>query len=108
MMNNTLVIALATSGAVLWLLATYGEWFKSTFGGHIWNFVQNLSSDEAEQKNSARVSAESSAGRITIDGLEHELGIEPDHYLCDRIARINEALVARRDKPSPKKKGGVR
>ncbi len=46
-------------------------------------------------------------GEITIDGLERELGIEPDAYLCDRIARINEALVARRDKSVAKKKGGA-
>ncbi len=44
---------------------------------------------------------------MTIESLEREVGIEPDVYLCDRIARINEALVARRDKPVAKKKGGA-
>ena len=108
-MSSTLVITLATLGVLLWLIATVRERFKNVAAGSIWKLVQNF----LQFKESGMVPANDSPSPaptvdvITIDALERELGIEPDHYLCDRISRINEALMARRDKQASKKRGGT-
>ncbi len=108
-MNNTFVIALASLGGLLWLFATFRERYKNTPGGTVWKFVRNLFSSRETVKTPEIETPvpEPTGDTTTIEALERELGIEPDHYLCDRIARINEALVARRDKPVTKKKGGA-
>ena len=100
-MNNTFVIASASLGASLWLYAVLRDRCKNSTGGTFWTAVRNMFSFREKE------STQPTGGTITIDGLERELGIEPDAYLCDRISRINEALVARRDKSTPKKKGGA-
>lgn len=103
-MNNAFIILIGSLGGLLWLYAILQERFKNTTSGTIWKFVRNLfPSKEPETVQNS----DSSSGMMTIDALERELGIESDHYLCDRIARINEALIARRDKVSSKKKGGI-
>ena len=58
------------------------------------------------QRNTAVPDEPKTAPVITLDSLEAELGITPDAYLCDRIARVNEALTARRDGAKAKKGGG--
>lgn len=107
-MNNTLTIALASLGGLLWLYAAVRERYKNTTGETALSFLKRYFGHKPAGIVPAPDVPESVAsGTVTIDSLERELGIEPDHYLCDRIARINEALIARRDKPSPKKKGGA-
>ncbi len=108
-MNNTFVIALASLGGLLWLFAVLRERCKNVPGGTIWKFVRNLfsSRETAKTPEIEAPAPQATGGETTIEALERELGIEPDAYLCDRIARINEALVARRDKPVTKKKGGA-
>lgn len=110
-MNNTLVIVLAVLGGLLWLLANVRERFK--IPGTLMNYVRYFfvsekakdvvgTSDAPEQESPEAVVSKP----LTLDDLERELGIEPEHYLCDRVARINEALTLRREKTS-KKKGGA-
>ncbi len=108
-MNNAVVIVLASLGASLWLFAVLRERCKNAPGGTVLKFVRNLFSSRATAKTPAieAPAPQPTGGGTTIEALERELGIEPDSYLCDRIARINEALVARRDKPVTKKKGGA-
>lgn len=101
-MNNTIVIVLASLGGLLWLYAVLRERFKNSTGETLLAFLKRILSVEA-----ATETPEPTGGMISIESLEQELGIEPDHYLCDRIARINEALTARRDKTTSKKKGGA-
>lgn len=100
-MNNTFVLVLASLGASLWLVAVLRDRYKNYCGGTFWKYVRTLFSLREMENVSP------TGGAITIDGLERELGIEPDAYLCDRISRINEALVARRDKSVTKNKGGA-
>lgn len=106
-MNNTIVIALASLGALLWLVAVLRERMKSSATGTVFNFMKRFFPNTATEVASGRDASVAEPAAMTIESLERELGIEPDHYLCDRIARINEALVARRDKAAPKKKGGA-
>jgi len=101
-MNHTLVVTLAALGILLWLIAAVRERFQTASGGAVWKFMQNFFSVKAAGTVSASID-----GTLTIDALERELGIEPDHYLCDRISRINAALVARRDKQASTMKGGA-
>lgn len=108
-MNNSFVIIIASLGGVLWLYAVLRERLKNTTGETLFAFLKRvLTNKTAEVVPQTKVSVpESSGGTTTIESLEQELGIEPDHYLCDRIARIKEALDARRDKAPAKKKGGA-
>lgn len=106
---NTTVIALAALGGLFWSVATFRELNKkhrSDFSVVRW--IREKAFAPPDSKTASTESGtENASAAITIDALETELGIEPDHYLCDRIARINEALHARRDKQSLKKKGGA-
>lgn len=97
-MNNAFVIVIASLGAMLWLYGVLQERRKNSVSDSIWKIVH---------KSDNRFEDSLDTNTVTIESLERELGIEPDHYLCDRIARINEALLARRDKTSSKKKRGV-
>ena len=104
-MNNTFVIMIAALGGLLWVYAVFRERYKSTTGGSVFTLLKKFFA--AKLSEPAAVTETEVPDKLTIDFLEQELGIEPDHYLCDRIARINEALVARRDKRGTKKKGGA-
>lgn len=107
-MNNTFVIVVASLGGLLWLYAVLRERYKNTTGGTVLSFLKKFFvAKGAELLPATGAEIAESTGVMTIDSLERELGIEPDHYLCDRIARINEALIARRDKAPSKKKGGA-
>ena len=108
-MNNTLVMTLASLGVLLWLIASFRERCSTATCGAVWKFVRNFFSHKGTDIVSASPvpGSESAGGGITIDALEYELGIEPDQYLCDRISRIHEALLTRRNKHLSKKKGGT-
>ncbi len=107
-MNNTIVMVLASLGGLLWLYAVLRERYKNSTGGTFFEWLKKVFVSEikivAEAQDGPSVE---SSGAVSIESLERELGIEPDAYLCDRITRINEALIARRDKSAPKKKGGA-
>ena len=110
-MNNTLVIVLASLGGLIWFYAAVRERYKNTIGVTLWQTVRHkllgFASEVTPNGPTETGGKCSESVSFTIESLEQELGIEPDHYLCDRIARINEALIARRDKTPSRKKGGA-
>ena len=96
---KTIAFILAGAGLFLWLFPVISSRIKDFTGWSLsGSFLQRKAAVPDEPKT---------APVITIDSLEAELGITPDVYLCDRIARINEALIARRD-GTKSKKGGVK
>ncbi|MDR1962386.1 MAG: hypothetical protein LBQ50_01245 [Planctomycetaceae bacterium] len=106
---NTTVMILAGLGGFLWIVAMIRDSIKKTTNHSVWKrlFDYFVRKPDTEIVPNGVQESTSSPTSITIEALETELGITPDAYLCDRISRINEALVARRD-GSKTKKGGTK
>lgn len=95
---NTTTLLIASVGGLLWLVATLRERFGRPDDG-LWSRISKwfkksgnfAKIDEPPEKT------EQDAAGITVESLENELGITPDAYLCDRISRIHDALLARKN-----------